>query len=111
MNAALKKAKIKGLTRIGLTVRENNTSAIALYEKMGFEQEGIHKNGVCIDGKYENHIFMALLSEDTKSAKTILLNETIDAHQFYMEESSNAKVEAILFEGIKSYRVSGQRIL
>lgn len=36
-------------------------SAIALYKKLGFEQEGVHKNGVCIDGKYENHIFMALL--------------------------------------------------
>lgn len=61
MSAALQKAKQKGLTRIELTVRENNASAIALYEKMGFEKEGVHKNGVCIDGKYENHIFMALL--------------------------------------------------
>jgi ribosomal protein S18 acetylase RimI-like enzyme len=61
IEAALKKAKQKGLTRIELTVRENNASAIALYEKMGFEKEGVHKNGVCIDGKYENHIFMALL--------------------------------------------------
>jgi RimJ/RimL family protein N-acetyltransferase len=56
MNAALQKAKIKGLTRIELTVREKNTPAIALYEQMGFEKEGIHKNGVCIDGKYESHI-------------------------------------------------------
>ena len=69
INAALQKAKLKGLTRIELTVREENIIATALYEKMGFVKEGIHKNGVCIDGKYENHIFMALLSEDTKSAK------------------------------------------
>ena len=61
MNAVLHKARLKGLTRIELTVREKNTSAIALYEKMGFEKEGIHKNAVRIDGKYENHIFMALL--------------------------------------------------
>ena len=61
MDAALQKARLKGLTRIELTVREKNTSAIALYEKMGFEKEGVHRNGVCIDGKYENHIFMALL--------------------------------------------------
>lgn len=61
MTAALQKAKLKGLTRIELSVRENNTRAIALYEKLGFEKEGVHKNGVCIDGKYENHIFMALL--------------------------------------------------
>jgi ribosomal protein S18 acetylase RimI-like enzyme len=61
MKTALQKAKEKGLTRIELTVREKNTSAIALYEQLGFEKEGIHKNAVCIDGKYENHIFMALL--------------------------------------------------
>lgn len=61
IEAALQKAKEKGLTRIVLTVRETNTTAIALYKKMGFEKEGIHKNGVCIDGKYENHVFMALL--------------------------------------------------
>lgn len=61
MKAALEKAKLKGLTRIELTVREKNTSAIALYEELGFVKEGIHKNGVCIDGEYENHIFMALL--------------------------------------------------
>ena len=58
---ALQAAKAKGLTRIELTVRESNNPAIALYEKFGFITEGIHKNGVCINGKYENHIFMALL--------------------------------------------------
>ena len=58
---ALQKAKEKGLTRIELTVRENNKPAIAPYEKYGFVAEGIHKNAVCIDGQYENHIFMALL--------------------------------------------------
>ena len=62
MNAALQKAKIKGLTHIELTVREKNASAIALYEKMGFEKEGIHKNGVCIDGKYKkSHFYGALI--------------------------------------------------
>lgn len=60
---ALQEAKKKGLTRIELTVREKNESAIALYKKLGFKKEGTHKNGVCIDGKYENHIFMALLWE------------------------------------------------
>ena len=61
IKAALEKAKQKGLTRIELTVRENNLSAIALYKKFGFVTEGTHVNGVCIDGQYENHIFMALL--------------------------------------------------
>lgn len=63
IDSALQKAKLKNLTRIELTVRENNKPAIALYEKFGFVIEGIHRNAVCIDGKYENHIFMALLWE------------------------------------------------
>lgn len=61
LEIALQAAKAKGLTRIELTVREKNKPAIKLYEKFGFVVEGVHKNGVCINGKYENHIFMALL--------------------------------------------------
>lgn len=61
LEATLHAAKRKGLTRIELTVRENNKPAIALYEKFGFIVEGIHRNAVCIEGKYENHLFMALL--------------------------------------------------
>lgn len=67
MHAAIQQAEQKGLTRIELTVREQNKSAIAMYEKFGFEKEGIHKNAVCIEGKYENHIFMALLLGDAKN--------------------------------------------
>ncbi len=63
ISTAIQKARLKGLTRIELTVREHNTSAIALYKKFGFVTEGTHKNAVCIDGQYENHIFMALLFE------------------------------------------------
>jgi ribosomal protein S18 acetylase RimI-like enzyme len=59
---ALQKAKEKGLTRIELTVRENNKAAIALYKKLGFLVEGIHKNSVFIDSPYARdsltgHIF------------------------------------------------------
>lgn len=61
---ALQLAKQKGLTRIELTVREHNTPAIALYESLGFVKEGVHKNGVRIDGIYENHVFMALLFDE-----------------------------------------------
>lgn len=67
LQTAIQKAQQKGLTRIELTVREKNKPAIALYKKFGFEIEGIHKNAVCIDGKYQNHIFMARLSGDAKN--------------------------------------------
>lgn len=61
MLKALELAKDKGLTRIELTVRENNTRAIELYKKLGFVTEGLHQNAIRIDGKYENYISMALL--------------------------------------------------
>lgn len=61
MRAAIEKAQLRGLTRIELTVREHNKAAIALYEKLGFKVEGLHRNAVRIDNEYENHISMALL--------------------------------------------------
>ncbi|CAL77573.1 putative acetyltransferase [Bradyrhizobium sp. ORS 278] len=51
-----------GLTRITLTVRETNLNAIALYESVGFEKEGLHRNAVRIDGRYEHVISMAFLA-------------------------------------------------
>jgi RimJ/RimL family protein N-acetyltransferase len=50
-----------GLTRIELTVREGNVNAIALYKSLGFETEGLHRNAVRIEGRYENLYSMALL--------------------------------------------------
>jgi ribosomal protein S18 acetylase RimI-like enzyme len=59
--AAITKAKAIGLTRIELTVREDNDRAIALYEKMGFEREGILRNALRVDGHYFNKVIMSLL--------------------------------------------------
>lgn len=63
MQFTIEKAWQRGLTRIELTVREHNKPAIALYEKLGFRVEGLHRNAVLIDNVYENHISMALLLE------------------------------------------------
>ena len=63
IRTTLAAAKEKGLTRVELTVRETNTNAISLYKKVGFEIEGIQRNGICIDGVYTNHIAMAILFE------------------------------------------------
>jgi len=51
-----------GLTRVELMVRETNVNAIALYEKFGFQAEGLHRKAVRIDGRYENLISMALVT-------------------------------------------------
>jgi ribosomal protein S18 acetylase RimI-like enzyme len=63
LEAALNAAKEYGLTRVELVVREHNTGAIALYERLGFVREGMKRNGVRVDGGYENLICMALLFE------------------------------------------------
>ncbi|MBN9288850.1 MAG: GNAT family N-acetyltransferase [Gammaproteobacteria bacterium 39-13] len=57
---ALQKAKIKGLTRIELTVFQRNKPALALYEQLGFMIEGKKKKAVLIDGEYDDLICMAL---------------------------------------------------
>ena len=50
-----------GLHRVELTVRQNNSRAIELYEKVGFRVEGLQRDAVQIDGVYENVVCMALL--------------------------------------------------
>lgn len=40
------------IRRLELTVQDRNQRAIHLYEKMGFEQEGLLKRGVYDDGEY-----------------------------------------------------------
>lgn len=62
LRAALENARSSGLTRIELDVREDNATALALYERLGFQREGVKRNAVRVDGKYGNVICMALLS-------------------------------------------------
>ena len=59
--SVLAAARRAGMHRVELTVRENNAGAIALYGKVGFAVEGLHRDAVQIDGIYENVICMALL--------------------------------------------------
>jgi ribosomal protein S18 acetylase RimI-like enzyme len=54
-------ARAFGLTRVELSVREDNANAIALYRKIGFVEEGLQRNAVWLDGTYENVVGMALL--------------------------------------------------
>ncbi|WKA52327.1 GNAT family N-acetyltransferase [Planococcus liqunii] len=57
-------AREKNLRRIELTVIEHNEAAVALYQKMGYEIEGIKKDSLYIKGEYVNEYYMArILSE------------------------------------------------
>lgn len=58
---SLAAAKASGFHRVELTVRENNTRAIELYKRVGFEIEGLQHDAVGVDGVYEDLILMAVL--------------------------------------------------
>jgi ribosomal protein S18 acetylase RimI-like enzyme len=62
IETTLDAARRLGLSRIELTVRQDNASAIALYKKVGFVTEGLQRNAFKVEGQYANLIMMALLS-------------------------------------------------
>ncbi len=54
-------AKAAGLTRIELEARSENERAIRLYQKFGFQTEGVKRRGMLVDGVYFEKTIMALL--------------------------------------------------
>ena len=58
--AAIKSARKMGLERVELEVFSSNIPAVKLYEKLGFEVEGVKKGARKIDGKVEDSILMVL---------------------------------------------------
>jgi len=55
-------AKLNGITKkISLVTREDNSRAIELYKKIGFETEGILKKDNYINGVYYNTLMMSLI--------------------------------------------------
>jgi putative acetyltransferase len=63
IEAAIAKATERDLTRIELTVHAENHAARALYERVGFEHEGTHRRGWCLDGRYHDVHHMARLAD------------------------------------------------
>lgn len=54
-------APYTGVTRLELTVMAHNTAAIALYRAIGFEQEGLRRRSLIVDGAPVDELAMALL--------------------------------------------------
>ena len=67
MRAAIAMAWAKGMTRIELTVREDNGNAKALYERLGFEVEGLQRRAFRVDGEYADSYSMALLRDEIEA--------------------------------------------
>lgn len=61
MVAAIDKAWRQGLTRIELTVRADNPNARTLYERLGFQHEGVQRQAFRVDGQFIDSHAMALL--------------------------------------------------
>ncbi len=47
-----------GISRLELTVIENNEPALALYKKLGYNVEGTRSNSLLINGDYINELYM-----------------------------------------------------
>jgi len=63
LQACIDNAWEKQLTRLELEVYAHNTSAIALYERMGFVKEGLKRHAHLVEGYYRDVVSMALLPE------------------------------------------------
>jgi ribosomal protein S18 acetylase RimI-like enzyme len=59
MQATLEAAHVEGFVRVELTVNADNYRAIALYEKFGFQREGLTRDSICIDGGFRDSLVMA----------------------------------------------------
>ncbi|MBL8518809.1 MAG: GNAT family N-acetyltransferase [Betaproteobacteria bacterium] len=61
LDSAINKARVKGFTRVELTVRVDNLNAKALYERFGFVVEGLQRRSTRVNGEYSDAWAMALL--------------------------------------------------
>jgi RimJ/RimL family protein N-acetyltransferase len=63
LRAAIDKAWQNGLTRVELTVRDDNTVARALYARFGFEVEGVLRRASVIRDEVNDVLVMGLLRD------------------------------------------------
>ncbi len=57
------------LNKVSLEVLEFNARAIRAYEKCGFVREGVHREDVFKDGRFQNVIRMSILSREFREAE------------------------------------------
>ena len=64
LREALEGARARGLARVSLEVYDSNPRAISLYQRFGFEREGVKRAARAIDGRVEDIVCMAILLRD-----------------------------------------------
>ena len=64
LKGAIDHAFENGLERIELDAFSTNTRAIALYEKFGFQHEGIKRKARFIDNEWSDRVMMGLLKDE-----------------------------------------------
>lgn len=57
----LDRARAAGITRVELTVVEENFPARALYRKLHFQEEGLRRQSLFIDGRFHSEVSMGLI--------------------------------------------------
>lgn len=65
--ACIDKSRLKGITRIELEVRADNSRAIALYERMGFVLEGRKRAAMQFEGVYFDALLMSRVELDAST--------------------------------------------
>ena len=55
---AINWSRENGIKKVNLEVFSSNINAISVYEKIGFEHEGIRRSQFIVDGKYVDDILM-----------------------------------------------------
>lgn len=66
IEATLDAARREGFARVELHVFARNLRAVAPYEKLGFQREGLLRDFVCIDGRFDDALMMALIFEEDR---------------------------------------------
>lgn len=56
-----------GIHRVGVQVEDDNTRALQLYQRFGFQPEGMLREGAFRDGRYRDILLLSLLSAEWAS--------------------------------------------
>lgn len=59
------------LHRVWLRVLAGNETAIALYRKFGFREEGVHREAVFKDGRYQDMLEMSILAPEYRVREAV----------------------------------------